>query len=306
MDPIREGMDGAAVEDIQERLGRLGYEIDADEREKGSFGKSTATAVAKFRLDHDLSLGSEVDSATWAALVDEGYELGDRTLYLRLPNQHGRDVHTLQERLNVLGFSCGKPDGCYGVHTEAAVKQFQENVGVLADGMAFQDTFDAIERLHHVWGGKPAAGPHPQGGMGFARAASVLEETSMALAATDPISRNVAARIWNLAQATNDKADVHLLENLDADAEQDRLVFLLGVGGPAVGSKMANVEVDDPDTLPLRIRTACESSRADNPVVRLELPVGHSYDGTFSSSDAQTLAVLLLDAICTAFTPDAR
>ena len=32
MDPIREGMDGAAVEDIQERLGRLGYEIDADER----------------------------------------------------------------------------------------------------------------------------------------------------------------------------------------------------------------------------------------------------------------------------------
>ena len=78
------------------------------------------------------------------------------------------------------------------------------------------------------------------------------------------------------------------------------------MGGPAVGSKMANVEVDDPDTLPLRIRTACESSRADNPVVRLELPVGHSYDGTFSSSDAQTLAVLLLDAICTAFTPDAR
>ncbi len=135
MDPITPGSTGAAVEDIQERLVRLDYVIDDSEREKNTYGPSTAKAVARFRLDHDLSLGEDVDTATWMLLVDESYQLGDRTLYLRLPNFHGNDVRQLQERLNILGFSCGKPDGQYGVHTEAAVKLFQESVGELADGM---------------------------------------------------------------------------------------------------------------------------------------------------------------------------
>ena len=157
MEAIREGASGAAVEDIQERLGRLGYEVEAAELDGHAFGPTTATAVAKFRLDHQLPLGGEVDSATWAALVDAGYSMGDRTLYLRLPNFHGSDVLALQHCLNILGFSCGEPDGCFGVYTESAVKQFQESQGMLADGMAFQDTFDSIDRLHHVWAGKPAS-----------------------------------------------------------------------------------------------------------------------------------------------------
>ena len=204
MEPIHEGATGAAVEDIQERLASLGYDIEKGERDARAFGRATATAVARFRLDHGLSLGDAVDAPTWSVLVDECYQLGDRTLYLRLPNFHGNDVRQLQERLNVLGFSCGTVDGVYGVHTEAAVKLFQESIGALADGMAFQDTFDAIERLRHVWAGKPADGPHPQGAMGFARAANVLENAGIAITADDPISRNVAGRIWNLAHATVD------------------------------------------------------------------------------------------------------
>ncbi|MFR7797329.1 MAG: peptidoglycan-binding domain-containing protein [Collinsella sp.] len=56
----------------------------------------------------------------------------------------------LQKALNVLGFACGEDDGYFGPHTEAALQQFQENVGLFADGMAFQDT-TPINRLHHVW-----------------------------------------------------------------------------------------------------------------------------------------------------------
>ena len=125
MEPITQGSTGVAVEDIQARLAALGYKISEDERSAQSFGPSTATAVARFRLDHDLPLGAEVDAATWSTLVDEGYCMGDRTLYLRLPNFHGADVRQLQKCLNILGFSCGEPDGYFGVHTEAAVKQFQ-------------------------------------------------------------------------------------------------------------------------------------------------------------------------------------
>ena len=156
MEPIREGMTGTAVEDVQERLASLGYEIAVEERGGAAFGQSTANAVARFRLEHNLSLTPEVDVACWSALVDECYQMGDRTLYLRLPNFHGNDVRCLQNALNVLGFSCGEVDGYYGPHTEGAVKMFQENVGMLADGIAFSDTFDALERLRHVWAGKPA------------------------------------------------------------------------------------------------------------------------------------------------------
>ena len=301
MDPIREGATGAAVEDIQERLEAQGFEIDARETEEGRFGGSTAQAVAKFRLEHGLTLGTEVDSASWAALVDAGYQMGDRTLYLRLPNFHGNDVLQLQRCLNILGFSCGEPDACYGVYTEAAVKQFQESQGMLADGMAFQDTFDAIERLHHVWTGKPAAGPHPMGGMGFARAAGVLESTQMSITAEDPISRNVAGRIWNLASATSEKSGLDLVDNVASARPDDQLVLVLASSPLSEDSKMSNLSTDDIDSLPQRLRTVCEGSCERPPVVRLELPLGLDYDGTFTTGDAQTFAVMLLDAVCSAF-----
>lgn len=302
MDPIREGMTGAAVEDIQERLGKLGYTVDADEVARQTFGKSTASAVARFRLDHGIALGTEIDAPTWSTLVDECYEMGDRTLYLRLPNFHGNDVRFLQNCLNILGFSCGEPSGYYDVYTEAAVKQFQESQGMLADGMAFPDTFDAIERLHHVWAGKPAAGPHPMGGLGFARAAGVLERVQISITAEDPISRNVAGRIWNLASATTDQSGLDLVENADRARENDQALLVITTTPlPARSSNIPNVVVEDFDTLPLRIRAAVQSARAALPVVRLEMPFGVEYDGTFTTGDAQTFAVLLLDAICAAF-----
>lgn len=299
MDAIRQGAAGVAVEDIQERLESLGYAIDAVEREHSSFGPSTSAAIARFRIEHGLSLGDEVDTATWSSLVDECYQLGDRTLYLRLPNFHGNDVRQLQERLNILGFSCGEPDGTYGVHTEAAVKLFQESVGVLADGMAFPDTFDAIERLRHVWAGKPADGPHPMGGMGFARAASVLENAHIAITAEDPISRNVAGRIWNLAHATIDSCGIELLGSPEGASPDVQALLVLSTSAlpDNVASGVGNVMLDDFDTLPPRLRTAVQSSHATPPTARIELPVGTS---AFTVGDAQTFAVILLDAICAA------
>lgn len=300
MEPIREDATGMAVEDIQERLRSLGYTIDGAECAGRRFGRSTATAVARFRLDHGLPLGDEVDTPTWTALVDECYQMGDRTLYLRLPNFHGNDVRQLQERLNILGFSCGEPDGVYGVHTEAAVKLFQESIGVLADGMAFPDTFDAIERLKHVWAGKPADGPHPMGGMGFARAASVLETAGVAITADDPISRNVAGRIWNLAHATIDDCALELVDSPNAVSPETRaLIVISTIPQPEFShATMGNITLDDFETLALRLRTALQSSHATPRAARIELPVG---EGAFTISDAQTFAVLLLDAICAAF-----
>lgn len=302
MEPITQGMTGAAVEDIQERLCSIGFEVSKEERERQEFGTSTATAVTHFRLKHGLPLGQDVDPETWVALVDETYKMGDRTLYLRLPNFHGADVRQLQHCLNILGFSAGEVDGYYGPHTEAAVKQFQESIGELPDGMAFPETFDAIDRLHHVWAGKSASGPHPLGAMGFARAANVLENVSISITAEDPISRNVAGRVWNLASATNERSGLDIVESVERKRPGDRAVLVFATTPLEDGANMPNVVVDDSGALPMRIRTACESSKEDVPIVRIELsPGGANNNGTFTVSDAQTYAVMLLDAICAAF-----
>lgn len=322
MQPIREGATGAAVEDIQERLRATGQTIDQSELEARHFGPSTAAAVGRFRLAQGLTLDTSIDTETWSALVDESYQLGDRTLYLRLPKFHGADVRTLQTRLNILGFSCGEVDGYYGAFTESAVKQFQESQGALADGMVFQDTYDAIERLHHVWGGKSASGPHPMGGMSFARAADVLESMNAQITGEDPISRSIASRVWNLASATTEASGLELI-NTPADASDDVDVLLIvATTSLPTDSTIQNVTLDDADTLPMRIRVALDTKREldDQPhdlsaqpesdthrqlskkkVLRIELPLKLDYAGGFTASDSQTFAVMLLDALCTAF-----
>ncbi|WP_371812158.1 peptidoglycan-binding protein [Atopobium sp. oral taxon 416] len=302
MDPILEGMKGVAVEDIQDRLTHLHYEIDKKERDSKYFGPSTANAIVKFRVEHNLPVGQEVDKDTWITLVDECYEMGDRTLYLRLPNFHGNDVRELQNALNILGFSCGEAGGYYDAHTEAAVKSFQESVGQLADGMAFPETFDAIERLHHVWAGKPAAGPHPMGAIGYARAANVLESVHIAITGDDPISRNVAGRIFNLASATANDSGLELVDDPDHVSKDCQAIFMISSKPlPENSTNVPNIVLDDIDTLGRRIHTALASSVEKQPLLRVELPVGDHYNGTFTTSDAQTLAVFLLDAICSAF-----
>ncbi len=97
MEPISQGMQGPAVvqgpavEDVQTRLSSLGYMIDAVEMTAKEFGATTAAAVRAFRAQQGLDAGEDVDGTCWSALVDESYKLGDRTLYLRLPNFHGAD-----------------------------------------------------------------------------------------------------------------------------------------------------------------------------------------------------------------------
>ena len=140
MDAIKPGLIGAAVEDVQQRLINLGASISDDERIAQAFGPTTAAAVRSFRAQHGLPMSDEIDEVAWIVLVDETYHMGDRTLYLRLPYFHGADVSHLQMTLNVLGFSCGTVDGFYGPHTEAAVKEFQANMGLTADGMASRST----------------------------------------------------------------------------------------------------------------------------------------------------------------------
>ena len=301
MEPIQKGMQGPAVEDVQTRLASLGFTIDEPECSDKYFGDSTVAAVRSFRSGNDLPAGDEVDTACWTALVDASYKLGDRTLYLRLPNFHGADVRALQRALNTLGFACGTDDGYFGPHTEAALQQFQENVGLFADGMAFQDTFSYINRLHHVWEGKPSiVEVDAEARTGFARAASVLEGCHIAIGGEDAIARNVASRMWNIATATTDSSGIVLYESGESvPLGMDLVLEIASTDLPDDAEPRATIVLSECHDLSLRIKTAVAAATAKPALIRIELTGMTSY-GMFTASDAQTLAVRLLDGLCDA------
>lgn len=203
-DPIAPGDRGSAVEDVQKRLLMLGFDLGPTGID-GVFLGATFAAVRSFQADHHLAEDGVIGDETWSALVDATFTLGDRLLYLRFPHLHGADVRRLQGALNVLGFACGEPDGIFGAFTERAVREFQANVGLPADGIAGMDTVRMLERLGHVWEGKDPTSPAALT-VAPVRAAEVLRRTPLVLVGTDACGRAVAGRLENLVRASEPEA----------------------------------------------------------------------------------------------------
>jgi N-acetylmuramoyl-L-alanine amidase len=146
MHTYRLGDAGPEIHDIQQRLAALGLHVDAHELE-GRFGPSTDAAVRGFQAGRSLRVDGLVGPDTWHHLVEAGWSLGDRTLYLRQPVFRGDDVRALQRRLNALGFDAGREDGFLGPQTDGALREFQRNVGQEPDGIVGPDTLAAFDRL---------------------------------------------------------------------------------------------------------------------------------------------------------------
>jgi N-acetylmuramoyl-L-alanine amidase len=145
VDLIRTGARGEDVRDVQHRLLGAGMRIEPNELD-GSFGASTEAAVRQFQRVRGLPPDGILGPDTWEQLVEAGYRLGDRTLYLRSPAFRGDDVRELQRMLNALGFDAGKEDGIFGPRTDRGVREFQRNVASDVDGIVGLDTVDAITR----------------------------------------------------------------------------------------------------------------------------------------------------------------
>jgi len=143
--PLAPGDGGEAVRDLQLRLGGCGHDVGAGEL--GRFGDRTEAAVRTFQQQRGLRPSGSCDAPTWAALVEAGFHLGDRLLYLRRPMLRGEDVADLQLRLGGLGFDAGRPDGIFGRDTERAVRAFERNAGLTTDGVCGPEVLQALQRL---------------------------------------------------------------------------------------------------------------------------------------------------------------
>jgi N-acetylmuramoyl-L-alanine amidase len=148
---IAMGARGPAVRDVQCRLAALG-DAFPDLRVDGVFGPVTLEAVRRFQRDHGQAADGIVGPETWRALVEAAYRLGDRLLWHSRVKLRGDDVQELQHRLNQLGFDAGSEDGIFGPLVQAAVEEFQRNVGLEVDGIVGPDTvaiLRGLERAHH-------------------------------------------------------------------------------------------------------------------------------------------------------------
>jgi N-acetylmuramoyl-L-alanine amidase len=124
-------------------LASLGHEPG----EPGVYDARTEEAVRAFQQARGLRADGICGSETWSALVEAGYRLGDRLLFLRHPMLRGDDVATVQRRLGTLGFDPGKVDGKFGPVTARALTDFQRNVGLTVDAICGPTTLQALERL---------------------------------------------------------------------------------------------------------------------------------------------------------------
>jgi N-acetylmuramoyl-L-alanine amidase len=211
---IRPGDRGDAVRDLQHRLTELGHRIDPAEL-GGRFGPSTERAVREFQRSRRLREDGVVGPDTWGQLVEAGYRLGDRTLYLRSPAFRGDDVRELQRMLNALGFDAGKEDGIFGHRTLHAVMEFQRNVGARPDGIVGLDTVRTLRRLR-----PPVGGP----GASVVREAEAVRAMGRGLAGSvvaidpgDPDDIDLTALAGDLAARLADRgAEPALLRGPDA------------------------------------------------------------------------------------------
>ncbi|MGD9754642.1 MAG: peptidoglycan-binding protein, partial [Acidimicrobiia bacterium] len=133
--------------DLQRRLAALGLGDDVQLDAAGSYGDGTTSAVRSFQARYGLDVDGAVSELTWSILVEAGYQLGDRQLYLRAPMMRGDDIADLQGRLGALGFDAGRADGIFGPLTAAALAEFQRNAGLSSDGICGPDTVEALHRL---------------------------------------------------------------------------------------------------------------------------------------------------------------
>lgn len=140
---MKKGSAGAKITDLQQRLKLLDYDLGTTDID-GIYGTNTEDAVKKFQQDRGLLVSGLVDQETWQELVDAGYKIGDRLLYLKNPPFRGDDVKTLQLWLKTLGFYPSNENGIFCEKTRKALLEFQDNMNINDDGIMGKQT------LHHL------------------------------------------------------------------------------------------------------------------------------------------------------------
>lgn len=132
---IRLNSSGNFVYILQYLLNQYGYNLSVD----GRFGVRTRNAVIDFQGNNGLTQDGVVGQNTWNALLN----LNPSANILRRGSKNSA-VLFLQKLLLAYLYPITSLDGIFGVETERAVRAFQTENGLSADGIVGRNTWNAL------------------------------------------------------------------------------------------------------------------------------------------------------------------
>ena len=174
---VKRDTEGAEAKTVQRRLKELGY---YNGRVDGKFGYQSVNALKVFQEDNGLKADGMAGKSTYQVLFsenvlkkgatptpvpeatpapgDEESGIPTEASYETLrKGTASAEVARMQQTLIDLGYLTGEPDGNYGTATERAVRAFQKNNGLGADGTAGSATLNLLYSSEAV----PAAADQP-------------------------------------------------------------------------------------------------------------------------------------------------
>lgn len=143
---LRNGNSGKQVRQMQERLISLGYLVG---KATSNFDNATEAGVIAFQRRNtsyaDGVAGPETLKALYSSSAKKASSAaGIIGLSLKEGSAEKAAVRLLQQKLKSLGYYKGSVDGSFGVGTADAVKAFQRNNGLTADGVAGGGTLNKL------------------------------------------------------------------------------------------------------------------------------------------------------------------
>lgn len=143
---LRNGNSGKQVRQMQERLISLGYLVG---KATSNFDNATEAGVIAFQRRNtsyaDGVAGPETLKALYSSSAKKASSAaGIIGLSLKEGSTEKAAVRLLQQKLKSLGYYKGSVDGSFGVGTADAVKAFQRNNGLTADGVAGGGTLNKL------------------------------------------------------------------------------------------------------------------------------------------------------------------
>ena len=138
---LKKGSTDPAVRDLQDALKVLGHDPGPID---GVFGAKTENAVKAFQKAREIPVDGIVGRVTWINID----EVDQSEPVLRLGST-GLPVRRLQSRMSAVGFDTGGVDGRFSPKTEAAVRQLQQQAGLVVDGVVGPKTWAVVDALEN-------------------------------------------------------------------------------------------------------------------------------------------------------------
>ena len=143
---LRIGNSGQDVKEMQKRLEKRfasiytsAFQIDVD----GIFGSQTELAVKYLQCVAFLETTGITDAATWNFICD-----GVKSLPILRQHSKGNTVKLLQQTLKDYNFYHGVINGHFDTDMEIAVKAFQADYSLVADGIVGVNAWAALIHLN--------------------------------------------------------------------------------------------------------------------------------------------------------------